>query len=717
MRYIILSLLFFGFVKLTIINSDKFSEWKVAGGTKENTHYSSLQQIDTSNVIHLKQIWTYHSKDADTVHNSQIQCNPIIIDDVLYGTSPQLKVFALDKTTGKEKWTFDPFGSASAKDIQSVISLNNNRGVTYWKKGKGARIFFTAGSFLFALNANTGMLVSSFGQNGKIDLRNGLGRDVLTTYVVSTSPGIIFNDLLILGTRVSESIGAAPGHIRAYDVQTGKQRWIFHTIPQPGEFGYKTWEDSTAYQSAGGANAWAGFSLDEKRGIVFAPTGSATFDFYGGKRKGANLFANCILALNAATGKYIWHYQTIHHDVWDRDLPAAPCLITITHHGKKIDALAQITKTGFVFLLDRENGTPLFPIEEKATPIETELVNEKLWPTQPAPTFPKPFLKQSFTLSDLNTQLPDSSFQNLKEKFLSFKSGHLFTPLSEEGTIIFPGLEGGANWGGAAFDPVSNLLFVNANEVPWVVTIKRSSGPQKIESFLTAGQRLYSQFCASCHGVDKNGSGDNPSLVGIERKYSASTLRTLMISGRRMMPSFQTLSDQETNAIVSYLLILEKEQKNIFINSPMDINPNIFPYWHEQKKFLTPQGYPANQPPWGTLNAVNLSTGEIQWKIPLGEYAEFKKKGMVTGTENFGGPSVTAGGLVFIAATKDGKFRAFNKRNGKLLWEVDLPAPGFATPSIYEANGKQFIVIACGGGKLGTRSGDSYVAFALPNNK
>lgn len=714
MRYIILTLLFFGLAKSTIINSDKFSEWKVTGGTKENTHFSSLRQIDTSNVMHLRLAWTYHSKDADTVHHSQIQCNPIIIDNAIYATSPQLKVLALDNATGKEKWTFDPFGSSSTEDIQSVISLNNNRGVTYWKKRKDARIFFTAGSFLFALNANTGLPISSFGQNGKIDLRNGLGRDVLTTYVVSTSPGIIFKDLLILGTRVSESIGAAPGHIRAYDVRTGKQRWIFHTIPQPGEFGYKTWEDSTVYRSAGGANAWAGFSLDESRGIVFASTGSATFDFYGGKRKGANLFANCILALNAGTGKYIWHYQTIHHDVWDRDLPAAPCLITISHQGRKKEALAQITKTGFVFLLDRDNGTPLFPIEEKTTPQETELVNEKLWPTQPAPTFPKPFIRQSFTLSDLNTQLPDSSFQNLKENFLSFKSGHLFTPPSEEGTIIFPGLEGGANWGGAAFDPESNLLFVNANEVPWVVTIKRSYGPQKTESFLTAGQRLYSQFCASCHGVDKNGSGDNPTLFGIERKYTASTLRSLMTSGRRMMPSFQTLNDQETNAIVSYLLNLKEEQKNTFINSPMDINPNIFPYWHEQKKFLTPQGYPAIRPPWGTLNAVNLSTGEIQWKIPLGEYPELKNQGIITGTENFGGPVVTAGGLVFIAASKDGKLRAFSKKTGKLLWEVDLPAPAFATPSIYMAEGRQFIVIACGGGKLGTPSSDAYVAFALP---
>jgi quinoprotein glucose dehydrogenase len=713
---LVLIIVAFGLMLLRFVPVSKnYNDWRVAGGSKENIHYSSLKQVDTSNVASLKIAWVYRTGDADTLHHSQIQCNPIIIDDVLYATSPLLKLFALDNSSGKPLWVFDPFKIASKEDRPFVISLNNNRGVTYWKKGKDSRIFYTVGSFLFAVDALSGELVNSFGKEGKIDLRDGLGRSVSDTYVVSTSPGIIFKDILIIGTRVSESYGSAPGHIRAYDVRSGEQKWIFHTIPQPGQFGFETWEDSTAYRSVGGANAWAGFGLDEKRGIVFAPTGSAAFDFYGGKRKGANLFANCILALDAATGRYIWHYQTIHHDVWDRDLPAAPSLVTVNHNNKTIDAIAQVTKTGFIFLLNRENGIPLFPIEEKSVSLPSGLIGEKLWATQPIPLLPKPFTRQSFQVSDLNTLLPDSSYQNVKNRFLSYKSGYLFTPPSQEGTIFFPGLEGGANWGGAAFDPGSSILFINANEVPWIITIKDSNGPAKTETYLSAGKRLYSQHCASCHGSDKNGAGNSPALTLIETRYTSQSLTDLIVNGRRMMPSFQYLTSDENEALATYLLNLTSNQDRIFVDPPKKTDAEFFPYSHEQKKFLSSEGYPAILPPWGTLNAVNLSSGKIEWRIPLGEYPEFKIKGIITGTENYGGPVVTAGGLIFIGATKDGKFRAFNKRSGKLLWETDLPAPGFATPSTYEVKGKQYIVIACGGGKLGTRSGDTYVAFALPH--
>ncbi len=696
----------------------RYTGWKVTGGTKENTRYSSLTQIDTVNVSKLAVGWTYSSHDADTVNHSQIQCNPIVVDGVLYGTSPQLKLLAIDAATGKEKWVYDPQASKTdGMTGRQRFALNNNRGVTYWEDGDDKRIFFAAGSYLFAIDVKTGNPVQSFGDNGRIDMHEGLGRDVKDLYVASTSPGIIYKNLLIMGSRVSEASDAAPGHIRAYDTRTGKQQWIFHTIPQPGELGFDSWEDSTAYKHIGGANSWSGFSLDEKRGIVYAPTGSASFDFYGGMRKGANLFANCILALNAETGKYIWHFQTMHHDVWDKDLPTPPALVTVMHDGKKIDAIAQPTKHGFVFVLDRETGKPLFPIEEVAVPVETEIKGEKLYPTQPVPSLPRPFARQILTEADLNDLVPDSSYQDLKKRFATYHSGNLFTPPSTAGTVYFPGLDGGAEWGGPAFDTSSGLLYVNANEMPWVIGMVevKISVPEK-ETFLEAGQRLYKQYCIACHGANREGAGNYPTLMSVNKKYDEKTFKELLGGGRRMMPAFTMLSSEESSAIASFVLDQKKEQKKKFESAPVAIDLfRQLPYTITgYKKFLSKEGYPAIKPPWGTLNAVNLNTGEIAWKIPLGENAEFKKKGIITGTENYGGPIVTAGGLVFIAATSDGKFRAFNKKTGALLWETELPVPAFATPAMYEVNGKQFIVVACGGGKLGARSGDSYVAFALP---
>ncbi len=704
-------------VSCSVKKDDLFQTWKVTGGTKENIRYSALTQVDTSNVSQLTMAWSYSSYDADTVNHSQIQCNPIVVDGVLYGTSPQLKLLAIDASTGKEKWVFDPQTEKTDNSGFMRFILNNNRGVTYWEEKEDKRILYAAGSHLYAIDAVTGATIKTFGGNGKVDMHDGLGRDVKDLYVAATSPGIIFKDLLIMGSRVSEGSDAAPGHIRAYDVRTGKQRWIFHTIPHPGEPGFESWDDSTAYKHIGGANAWAGFSLDDKRGIVYAPTGSAAFDFYGGKRKGDDLFADCILALDANTGKHIWHFQNIHHDVWDKDLPTAPSLVTIMHDGKAVDAVAQPTKTGFVFLLNRETGVPIFPIEEQLVPSVSELKGEKLSPKQPIPTLPKPFTRQTFTEADLNDLLPDSSYQDIRKRFLSYASGSLFTPPTRQGTIFFPGLDGGAEWGGSAFDPATGLMYVNANEIPWAIGIVdvKISVPTG-ETFLTAGERLYKQTCMACHGVNREGAGNFPTLKGVEKKYNEKTLTELLIRGRRMMPAYKNLSKQETGAIASFILDLKTMQKKKFKSMPMAIDSfkNLPFSITGYRKFLSKEGYPAIKPPWGTLNAINLNTGDIAWRIPLGEHPDFIKKGIITGTENYGGPVVTAGGLLFIAGTSDGKLRAFNKKSGKLLWETVLPAPGFATPAVYEVNGKQFIVVACGGGKLGTKSGDSYVAFALP---
>lgn len=694
--------------------------WEVYGGSKAGGHYSSLNQIDTNNVLQLQVAWEFHTGDADTAKSSQIQCNPIIVDGILYATSPALKLFALDAATGKQKWSFDP-DSANRNTLFFHFILNNNRGVTYWSDADDKRILYTAGSVLYAVNANDGKLVSSFGNNGKVDLHENLGRNVAQLYVAATSPGIIYKDLFILGSRVDEGPAAAPGHIRAFDVRTGKLKWIFHTIPQPGEFGYDTWEDSIAYKHIGGANCWAGFTMDEEKGILFVPTGSASFDFYGGKRKGQNLFANSLLALDAATGKRIWHFQFMHHDVWDKDLPTAPVLVTIKKDGKNIEAVAQVTKNGMVYVFERTTGKPVYEINEVSVDSISEVPGEKLSFTQPIPSFIKPFVRQTFTMEDLNPYLPDTSIEKLKKDLAGYNYGKMFQPPSFKTMVVLPGYDGGAEWGGPGYDPETGLLYVNANEMGWLLTIRENKPkPNKKENYQQAGLRLYQQHCLSCHGTERSGSGNNLSLININSKYTETEFSELLKTGRRMMPSFNHLAEEERKALTSFVL----EQKNVlqkqFVMSPKAVDSfyNLKYGMTGYHKFLSPEGYPAIAPPWGTLTAINLNTGEFAWKNTLGEYPELKAKGIpATGTENYGGPVITAGGLLLIAATKDGMMRAYNKYNGKLLWEYQLPASGFATPSVYEVKGKQFLVIACGGGKLNTKSGDSYVAFALPGKK
>ena len=691
-----------------------YKHWSTYNGTKEGLKYSSLSRIDTSNVQQLTVAWTYHTGDADTVNHSQMQCNPVVINGTMYGTSPQLKLFALDVVTGKARWVFDPLDSSNAPAADFI--LNNCRGVAYWEEGSDKRIFYTAGSELYAINAATGMPVAAFGRNGRINLHEGLDANAQDLYVTSTTPGIIYKDQLIIGTRVSEGSDAAPGHIRSYDVKTGKRRWIFHTIPHPGEEGYESWKDPEAYKHIGGANCWSGFSLDEKRGILYAPVGSASFDFYGGRRKGDNLFADCLLALDAGTGKYRWHFQDIHHNVWDRDLPAPPVLLTVTHNGKRIDAVAQTTKTGFVFLLDRETGKPLFPVAEKPVPHRSELEGEELSTTQPYPLLPRPFARQSITEQDLNDLLPDSSYQDIKQRWSGYLTDHMYNPPSMQGTLVMPGFDGGGEWGGPAADPVTGVLYVNANEMANVLHMVNAEDKAKAATNLVAGKKLYREHCMSCHGPDRRGSGNFPSLVWINKKYNENQFAQLITTGRRMMPAFRQLAAAEKKAIASFVLELKSSQEEAYKGPslPLDTFRHLPYNMTGYNKFLSREEYPAIKPPWGTLSAIDMNTGEYLWKNTLGEYPEFKEKGIITGTENYGGPVVTAGGLLFIAATRDSKLRAFNKKTGKLLWETVLPAPGFATPAVFEANGKQYIVIACGGGKLGMTSGDAYIAYSLP---
>ncbi|MCQ6959344.1 PQQ-binding-like beta-propeller repeat protein [Mucilaginibacter aquariorum] len=694
-----------------------YRSWPQYKGSNENIHYSSLTEVDTTNVKQLQVAWTYHTRDADSANHSQIQCNPIVVDGTMYGTTPKMKLFAIDAATGKEKWQFNPFDSL-AKDKRMFFIMNNSRGVAYWGNEDDKRIFYTAGSYLYCINATTGKTVNSFGDKGKLDLHDGLGRDVKDLFVTASSPPIIYNDILITGTRVDEGQHAAPGHIRAYNVRTGKQLWIFHTIPYPGEDGYESWDDPNAYKFIGGANVWSGFSMDVKRGIVYGCTGSASYDWYGGKRLGNNLYADCLLALDAKSGKLIWHFQDVHHDVWDRDIPSAPALVTIKKDGIDIDAVAITTKSGFVFTFNRDTGLPVYDILEKPVPTFTDLVGEKLSPTQPYPTLPAPFMRQLMTEKEINPYLPDSSKQQVLKALRSYKNDHMFNAPSLQGTVVFPGLDGGAEWGGPSYDPETGILYINANQMAWVIqAIPIQTKAAANETNLEAGQRLFKASCMTCHGVDRKGSGTFPSLININKKYSTASFDTLLQSGRRMMPAFRQLKAVERKAIASFILNVKAEQHKPFVDAdshkddPFKVPYSIVGY----NKFLSKEGYPAISPPWGTLNAIDLNTGKYVWKQTLGNDPEFPHGKEQSGTENYGASVITKGGLLFIAATKDGKFRAFNKKTGKLLWEVTLPAPGYATPSIYEISGKQYIVIACGGGKMNTRSGDSFVAFALPN--
>ncbi|HWC76432.1 MAG TPA: PQQ-binding-like beta-propeller repeat protein [Blastocatellia bacterium] len=682
-------------------HSDPYQEWRQFGGGADNIHYSTLTQINRENVRNLRVAWTYETGDA--FPGSEMQCNPIIIDGVLYATSPSLRVIALEADTGKLKWSFDPNAG------QKAPGKMRNRGLTYWSSGTDKRIFVAFRHWLYALDAGTGRPVESFGKEGRVDLREGLGREPTTLSVGLTTPGVVYQDRLIVGSIVSEGLPAAPGHIRAYDVRTGRIRWIFRTIPQPGEIGYQSWPRD-AWQYTGGANNWAGMALDEKRGLVFVPTGSAAFDFYGANRHGDNLFANTLLCLNANTGKRVWHFQAVKHDVWDRDFPSAPSLVTVKHRGRSIDAVAQITKSGHVFLFERATGRSLFPIEYRKVPT-SGADGEKLAATQPLPVRPPPFARQRLTEDMLTTRTSDAH-KAVLERFRKLNSNGQFDPPSLNGTIVFPGFDGGGEWGGAAYDPATGLLYVNSNEMAWVLRLVERKKPASV-----TGKSLYMQHCASCHKDDMSGTPPEfPALNNIGTKYSDSQVAATVRGGHGRMPAFARLSESQLRALVRFVLTGEDSE----IAEPVKTSPIALKYSIDgYNRFLDPGGYPAIAPPWGTLNAINLNTGEFAWQIPFGEYPDLVAKGIGgTGSENYGGGVVTAGGLLFIGATNfDKKFRAYDKATGSLLWETTLPAAGNATPATYEVKGRQYVVIAAGGGKTLAPPGGSYIAFALPKEK
>jgi quinoprotein glucose dehydrogenase len=670
-------------------------DWPAYGG-HDGTHYSSLSQINRDNVKGLVVAWKY-----DTGEVGGIEANPIIVGKVLYTTTPGRSVIALDAATGKLIWKFEA-------DLEGRVL---SRGVSYWTDGHQGRIFAGARNYLYALDATTGKVIPSFGEQGRIDLRKGLREPHEQQSVDLTTPGSIYKDLIIVGGANPETHPAPPGDIRAFDVRTGVLRWSFHTIPRPGEYGYDTWPKD-AWKNAGAANNWAGMTVDVNRGIVYVPTGSAVFDFYGGDRIGNDLFADSLIALDAETGKRIWHFQGVHHDLWDRDFPAPPALVTVTHAGQRVDAIAQTTKSGLLYVFDRSTGKSLFPIQELPFP-KSNVPGEVTSPTQPFTTLPAPYTQQSTTVDTLTNRTPEAHAWAVKQ-FTSMIGGGQFVPPSvDKLTVDMPGFAGGGEWGGVAVDPSTGVLYVNANDTAWLIglTVPPPAG--------SLGEKVYQSQCSGCHGINRAGSPPAiPALEGIEGILTDQEIAGVIRQGRGRMPPFNSLTDEQVQAVVRYLTRAPEEEEHPRHETAGEDGKDDMPYKGMGfRRFTDPEGYPATAPPWGTLSAIDLNTGQYLWKIPFGTYPELVAKGMAdTGSDNYGGPVVTDGGLLFIGASVfDEKFHAYDKTTGKLLWETALPFSGLATPSTYMVNGKQYVVIAAGGGQSSRKpSGGVYVAFTLP---
>jgi len=674
------------------------TDWAYSGGSASNIHYSKLSQINKENVSRLREAWRF-----DTNEKGGLETTPLIVGGVLYGYTPSQKVFALDASTGKLLWTFDSQKAFGAERIASRAE----RSMAFWHSGSQQRILAGISHCIYAIDPANGKLIRSFGNNGRIDLRENLGRDPKLQAVSITSPGVIYRDLIIVGDAEPETLPSPPGDIRAYNVRTGKMQWIFHTIPHPGEFGYDTWPPN-AWTYTGSANNWAGMAVDQERGIVYVPTGSAATDKYGADRVGDDLFSDCLLALDAETGKRIWHFQGIRHDLWDWDFPAPPSLVTVTHNGTQVPAVVQTSKQGLLFVFNRMTGEPLFPIEERKVPA-SDVPGEVTAATQPIPTKPAPYAEQRITEDKLTTRTPEAH-QSAVKQFRTLHYEGLFTP-KKVGvmSLEFPGNDGGGEWGGSTFDPETHILYVNANNIGILESLAKHTGSR--------GRQIYMSQCSLCHRDNLAGSPpETPSLIDIGKRLTPTQIGASIQSGKGRMPPFPNLDPAKDsyNSLISYLVAGEpkntpdaEEAKGSRVQYDSTGDP----------KFLDPEGYPANATPWGTLNAINLDTGEYVWRIPFGQYPELVAQGMQdTGSENYGGSVVTAGGVLFIGATvRDKKMRAYDKDTGKLLWESSLPFSACATPAVYEVNGREYVVIAAGGQRDPDTpaGGGVYLAFAL----
>ena len=699
--------------------------WDVYNGGPEAMKYSALDQINRGNVAELRVAWTHRSGDVGSGQQrapglTALQSNPLVVRGTMYVLGQNNKVLALDAATGRQRWAYQATVSGTA----------SRRGLVFWETAdhQQGRVFVTVGPNLMAVDAVTGKLIPGFGKDGVVTLY--VDRDSTRT-AGAPSPGIVFEDLLIMGSVVGEMYGGAPGNIRAYDVRTGELRWVFRTVPHPGELGHETWHPDS-YKRNGGANVWGAFSLDVKRGIVFAPTGSPSYDFYGADRPGQTLFGNCVLALDARTGKRLWHYQVVHHDLWDYDLSAQPLLATIPRRGKTVDAVIQVTKHGFVFVLDRLTGKPIFPVRERRVP-RSDVPGEKAWPTQPFPTLPAPVSRQRMTVDDLTTFPDPAERKALREKFLSARNEGIFTPPSERGTIAIPGHNGGPLWGGGAYDPQTAMFYVSAHDQPSYFKLTRMAPAAAGSSRLVRGRQLYRQSCAPCHGPTGSGvvevmaplmpdagagkaQAELPDLAALGSKLDVARFTSAVRDGKGRMPPSPQLSAADIDLLAEYIRRIREPEAQA-PETPARATGDT-----GELRFSTPWTFlrdsaelPAIKPPWGRVTAIDMKTGKTVWVKPVGnETIPGHPQSGQTGHKYLrGGPVVTAGGLLFMAGTQDRSLRAFDKATGALLWTGTLPFDAIGMPAIYEVGGKQFVAVSAMGDR-GGNPGDAVVAFALP---
>jgi quinoprotein glucose dehydrogenase len=699
--------------------AETHTTWSNYGGSPDGAQYSALRQINRSNVKELQVAWTYRTGD-----DKKYAFNPLVIDRTMYVLAKDNSIVALDAATGKEIWTH-------ATDASTT--LITNRGLDYWSSADGSdrRLIFSLRNELQELDARTGKPIAQFGTHGVVDLRDGLGRDAKSlTLVQSYNPGRIFDDLLILGSATNEEYHSGPGDIRAYDVRTGRLVWSFHTVPHPGEPGYETWPKD-AWKSIGGANDWSGMALDVKRGMVFVPTASPKYNFYGANRTGANLYGDCLLALDARTGKLIWYYQMVHHDIWDYDNDATPMLTTVVHNGKKIDVVAQAGKVGFLWVFNRETGEPLWPIEERPV-LKSDMPGEETWPTQPFPSKPPPFARQSFTVNDLSPFLEPAERAELKSEILSAHNEGLFTPPGKGNTVEMPGNNGGANWGGAAANPTNGEVYVVSKDLPAMLKLELASEASQVGSPEVQGHSIFASNCSLCHGANREGKPPAiPSLVDVRSRLTADRIRSVVQHGQGPMPSFSQLTDAQITSLLAYLEHPDAAPAaTANAAAPAAVDPVTAEYKSSFGFMFASSGLPVITPPWTSLTAYDLNKGTIRWKIPLGVVPELAAKGFGDTGSQFPkvSPVVTAGGVIFTG-TRDRKVRAIDSNTGKVLWEAEVDAALEGMPAVYEVQGKEYVVF-CAAAQATTFTHNvpghmasqapipgAYVAFALPGGK
>ncbi|MGA2984663.1 MAG: pyrroloquinoline quinone-dependent dehydrogenase [Terriglobia bacterium] len=695
--------------------------WSDYGGGTDSAQYSALHEINRTNVSKLQIAWVFPTGD-----DNRYFFNPVEAHDLTYVLAKNNSIAALNAETGKVVWVHE------ADPHTDIIT---SRGINYWesKDGHDRRLLFASNHFLQAIDARTGKPILSFGTDGRVDLKEGLGRDPQTLSLVqSTTPGRVFENLLILGSATNQGYGSAPGDIRAFDVRTGQLVWTFHTIPHPGELGYETWPKD-AWKRVGGANCWGEISADEKRGIVYVPTASPKYNFYGADRRGANLFGDCLLALDARSGKLLWYFQMVHHDIWDYDNTAAPKLLTVWHDGQKVDAVAQVGKMGFVWVFDRVTGKPLWPIEERPEP-RSDMPGEETWPTQPFPLKPPPFARQAFTAADLSPLISDpQELARFRQELDAARNEGLYTPPTLTGTMEMPGNSGGANWGSSAVDPADGTLYVVSMDLPCLLKLEREQTGRASpgESIEQQGHFIYESNCRSCHGADRKGLPPAiPSLVDIGASLHREQIESVVRQGRGPMPGFPRLPETDRKALIAFLLnpsgasalpSVPAMPQAAGTNSPAGPDSGAVHYLTGFGFMMTSTGVPPITPPWSSLTAYDLNQGTIKWKIPLGEVPELAAKGIRGTGFPFPrtGPVVTAGGLVFTA-TRDHMVRAYDEETGKVLWEKRLETALQGVPSVYEAGGREYLVVCAAAPEMldaaiqGHIRG-AYVAFALPS--